>query len=509
MDATTAAPVAVYSGGTLGGSGAVSMVRVASGGACSPGGASTGVLTVGSIGLESGATVVIQADGATAGTGYDQLRSTGSVNLAGATLSASGSIASASSTLTIVDVQGAAAVSGTFAGLPEGSTMTVNGVDFTISYVGGDGNDVTLRSGHVPTTLVVSAGDHQSTTVGTAFATALKVRVLDEASDPYPGASVTFTAPGSGASGAFASSSTVTTDADGYATAPVFTANTLAGTYKVTANTGSLTDVSVSLTNTAGSPSSLTVGAGSDQAAAVGAAFATRLKALVKDAYGNAVPGAAVTFTAPASGASGTFAGSATVTSDSNGAAEAPVFTANGTAGSYAVTASCGGVALPASFGLTNTAAPQITSAASATFTPGIAGTFTVTATGTPVVTLTETGALPAGVTFVDNGDGTATLSGAPAPGTTADYGSDAHGRQRRRPGRHAGVHAARERTHPAGDQRERRAVRVGAASRDSRVPRRRGAGRTSRRLHRVPCRQRGLAPWRPGERSALRARPG
>ena len=51
----------------------------------------------------------------------------------------------------------------------------------------------------------------------------------------------------------------------------------------------------------------------------------------------------------------------------------------------------------------------------------GTAGTFTVTTTGFPTATtLTETGALPAGVTFVDNGDGTATLAGTPAAGTAA-----------------------------------------------------------------------------------------
>ena len=36
------------------------------------------------------------------------------------------------------------AISGIFTGLPEGSTITVNGHNYQISYVGGDGNDVTL-----------------------------------------------------------------------------------------------------------------------------------------------------------------------------------------------------------------------------------------------------------------------------------------------------------------------------------------------------------------------------
>ncbi len=66
--------------------------------------------------------------------------------------------------------------------------------------------------------------------------------------------------------------------------------------------------------------------------------------------------------------------------------------------------------------------APAITSANLATFTVGSAGTFTVTTSGSPAAALTETGALPSGVTFNDNGDGTATISGTPAAGTGGSY---------------------------------------------------------------------------------------
>src|SRR6202011_1655943 len=54
------------------------------------------------------------------------------------------------------------------------------------------------------------------------------------------------------------------------------------------------------------------------------------------------------------------------------------------------------------------------TSPATATMTVGTPGTFTVTTTGTPAPTIGESGALPAGVTFKDNGNGTATLAGTP-----------------------------------------------------------------------------------------------
>jgi hypothetical protein len=60
-------------------------------------------------------------------------------------------------------------------------------------------------------------------------------------------------------------------------------------------------------------------------------------------------------------------------------------------------------------------ALPAIAGPSSATFTVGTPGIVTITATGYPVPTLTEAGALPAGVTFVDNKNGTGTLSGSPS----------------------------------------------------------------------------------------------
>jgi len=65
---------------------------------------------------------------------------------------------------------------------------------------------------------------------------------------------------------------------------------------------------------------------------------------------------------------------------------------------------------------------PTISSANSATFAVGTPGTFTVTATGRPVPALSESGALPSSVTFTDNGDGTASLSGIPARGAGGSY---------------------------------------------------------------------------------------
>jgi large repetitive protein len=71
---------------------------------------------------------------------------------------------------------------------------------------------------------------------------------------------------------------------------------------------------------------------------------------------------------------------------------------------------------------LTVNEAPAITSPPSAKFVVGTAGTFTVQTTGSPQPALTEKGALPSGLTFTDNGNGTATISGTPAAGSAGPY---------------------------------------------------------------------------------------
>jgi hypothetical protein len=62
---------------------------------------------------------------------------------------------------------------------------------------------------------------------------------------------------------------------------------------------------------------------------------------------------------------------------------------------------------------------PSIISPSNVTFTPGATSSFTVKTTGFPVPAISESGALPAGVTFADNGNGTATLGGIATTGGT------------------------------------------------------------------------------------------
>jgi hypothetical protein len=99
--------------------------------------------------------------------------------------------------------------------------------------------------------LATSAGNSQSTTVATAFPTALKIRAMGGDGLPVAGATITFTAPASGASVAFGgggNSVNATTDLNGFATAPAITANSIAGAYNVTANIATRT-ATFNLTN--------------------------------------------------------------------------------------------------------------------------------------------------------------------------------------------------------------------------------------------------------------------
>jgi hypothetical protein len=114
-----------------------------------------------------------------------------------------------------------------------------------------------------------------------------------------------------------------------------------------------------------------------------------------------------------------------TFTDNGDGTATLAGTPAANTGGTYPFTITATNGVIPdatQSFTLTVDQAPGITSAGHTTFEVGHAGTFAVTSTGAPTPGLSEKGALPRGVTFKDNGDGTAALAGTPAPGTGGTY---------------------------------------------------------------------------------------
>ena len=104
-------------------------------------------VTAGTLSFGGDLTIVI--NNTTAGSGYRQLNVSGVVNITGVDLRLDGSYSpSGGETFTIVDNDGSAdAIIGTFNGLPQGATITnFLGSNFnaTISYTGGNGNDVVI-----------------------------------------------------------------------------------------------------------------------------------------------------------------------------------------------------------------------------------------------------------------------------------------------------------------------------------------------------------------------------
>jgi protocatechuate 3,4-dioxygenase beta subunit len=220
-------------------------------------------------------------------------------------------------------------------------------------------------SSNPPNQLTLVAGTPQTAILQSAFATGLQVALTNSDGCPVTSAAagvpVTFTAPSSGASGVFSTSGsntvTVGADASGSVAAPALTANTVAGSYTVTASS-QYGSVSFSLTNTAtGVPAKIVAIPLERGSASVASRYPQPLQVKVLDANGSPIAGATVTFTlgsgvssacgtsgSSSAGASFTGGGAeATATTTASGVASSPLFTANATAGSFTATAAVSG----------------------------------------------------------------------------------------------------------------------------------------------------------------------
>jgi streptogramin lyase len=269
---------------------------------------------------------------------------------------------------------------------------------------------ILTNSAGAPGSIVMTSGSGQFARVGTVFANPLVVTVTDSNGNLVSNATVTFTAQTTGASATFAgagTTSTATTNSSGMATSPTLTANDTAGSYSVTASVpGAASPVTFILNNSAGTAASIAATTGTPQSARTNSAFNNFLVVTVKDASGNPVGGVSVTYTAPGSGASGTFPGNvatATAMTNSSGVAVSPTFTANATTGNYIVAGTVSGVSSAANFTLTNVAGLTITTPA--TLPAGTAGlqysVILSTVAGTPPYTWSLShGTLPTGLTL-------------------------------------------------------------------------------------------------------------
>jgi hypothetical protein len=143
---TTPVSTTVLNGGSLNFVGSVnSALNVNGGGDVAPA-VLIGNLASGSANFSAGSAFTVVIDGTTAGVNHDQFNVNGTVSLGGTTLVTTGSaiLSLPGQTLTLITNDGIDPVIGTFAGIAEGGIAIVNGINFTVSYAGGDGNDGTL-----------------------------------------------------------------------------------------------------------------------------------------------------------------------------------------------------------------------------------------------------------------------------------------------------------------------------------------------------------------------------
>lgn len=131
-------------GGYIIGTGILNGAVTCTTGGLAPGNSTACITINGNLTLSSGSNFSIDINGNTACTNYDEILVNGTVTINGATLIGN-TITAPGGTITILENNLADAIAGTkFSSAPEGATVNLCGASYTISYVGGSGNDITL-----------------------------------------------------------------------------------------------------------------------------------------------------------------------------------------------------------------------------------------------------------------------------------------------------------------------------------------------------------------------------
>jgi Bacterial Ig-like domain (group 1) len=198
----------------------------------------------------------------------------------------------------------------------------------------GDGNDTVVNTVTLtPTALnVVVSTNNQTGAVGTALATPLSVKVVDQNGNAFSGATVSW---GVAANNGSLSATTSTTDANGLATI-VWTLPNVAGSYAVTASIANGQAVTFIATATAAGAKSLSIVSGNNQSVAHGTVTQAFVVKAV-DANGNPVAGVPITWATTGGGTLSATSG----TTNASGTAQVTLTTSS-TAGPFTVTASSG-----------------------------------------------------------------------------------------------------------------------------------------------------------------------
>ena len=177
-----------------------------------------------------------------------------------------------------------------------------------------------INTADIANSIVTTSGSDQSTTVDRNFTNNLVATVTDRFGNPVQGSTVTFSRPGTGASGVFAQN-TATTDMNGVATIAI-KANTKAGKFTTTGSvSGVATGANFALTNTVDRPYQIKL-LTKPETIRLGQVFTSTIRTQVVDQFNNPIANQSVLFTLPNTGASGIFSnGNNTITliTDANG----------------------------------------------------------------------------------------------------------------------------------------------------------------------------------------------
>lgn len=189
-----------------------------------------------------------------------------------------------------------------------------------------------------PSALEVTAGNNQSTRVAQLLPVSPTIRVRDSNGHNLAGITVRFTVTAGGGS---IPVDTAVTDASGNATASGWVLGTKSGTNTLKAQASGLTaSVLVTATGTPADPANLTLVGAQNFATFVSQSVASAPAVLVTDGFGNAGPGATVTFTVTVNNGSVT---NTTATTNAEGIASAGSWTLGSTVGLNRLTASAVG----------------------------------------------------------------------------------------------------------------------------------------------------------------------
>ncbi len=307
---------------------------------------------------------------------------------AGATTNAAGSATVTSWTLGTVAGASNNTLSATAAGVTPALT-------FTASAAAG-----------AATVLAKNAGDNQAANAGQAVTTPPRVLVTDQFGNPVSGVAITFAVASGGGS---ATGLSQTTNASGLASVGSWTLGNTAGTNTLTAMASGLTTATFTATGNPGNASQMALAGGNGQTGTAGAALATSLSVLVRDALNNPVSGVTVGW-ATTSGGAMTPASSVT---NASGIATTS-WTLGTAAGAQSATGSVGGLTgSPVNFSATAT--PDAAASIAVSAGNGQTATVNTTVATAPAALVTDQFGNPVNgvsVTFAVTGGGGSVTGG-------------------------------------------------------------------------------------------------